>query len=273
MFKKIMSSVKSFTSDDADLEIASSTSLSKSQQWVIAVGALLNAKEGHSLNTLETGTDTSILQGGLANSWRVNDRDEFLALAERLSNLSSQAEYEAVWGEMRKFLGHYSDTSTSAMSKMVSGFTKLFGATNPILLNAAMKTLKGKTNDSDAVLAEKLNNSSQWLHSLEVMGIEAMNVNNLMAWDASRLINISRWAQQIGWITEDEYFSICTPLAERAQKSYGSWKEMLDASFVASMLWNYDEDRLEGFTNAYNSLLKNPQSPVLVLPWDLRLKF
>lgn len=53
MFKNLMNAVKSFAADGIDLEIASSTPLSKSQQWVLAVGALLNAKEGHTLNTLD----------------------------------------------------------------------------------------------------------------------------------------------------------------------------------------------------------------------------
>jgi hypothetical protein len=273
MFKNLISAVKSFAADGIALEIASSTALSKSQQWVLAAGALLNAKEGYVLNTVATGTHNSLLQGGLNNIWGLHNREDFLAIARRLSSLSNQTEYEAVWGEMRKFLGHYSDTSTGIMSKMVGGLTQYLGVANPIQMASAMKTLQGKTSDSDKELGVKLNNCMQWITELEGMGIEAMKVNNLMVWDASRLVNLGRWAHQLGWITEAEYFSISTPVAQQVQKTYTSWKDMLDASFVASMMWHYDENRLEGFKGAHQRLLKEPRSPLLAIPWDTRLDF
>jgi hypothetical protein len=271
MFKNLISAAKSFAADGIDLEVASSTALSKSQQWVLAVGALLNAKEGHALNTLATGTHNSLLQGGLNNSWGISNREDFLALARRLSGLPNQTEYEAVWGEMRKFISPAEGKSTGGFGKMLGGLTQYFGVANPLQMAAAMKALKGKTSDEDKELAEKLNNSMQWLTEFEAMGIDATKVNNLMIWDTSRLINVARWVHQVGWITEAEYFSICAPLAQQVQKAYTSWKHMLDASFVASMMWHYDQDRLEGFKAAHQRLLKEPKSPLLSLPWDTLL--
>ncbi len=271
MFKNLMNTVKSFAADGIDLEIAGSTPLSKSQQWVLAVGSLLNAKEGTMLNTLATGTDNSILESGLKNSWGLHNRNDFMTLAQRLASLSNQAEYEIIWGEMRKFVSAPS-TSSGGIGKMLGSITQYFGVANPLQMANAMKALNGKTSDDDKELAEKLNNSMQWLTEFEGMGIDATKVNNLMVWDISRLINVARWAHQIGWITEAEYFSLCTPLAQQAQRAYSSWRELTDAAFVTSMMWQYDLDRLEGFKAAHQRLLNEPKSPLLQLAWDMNLQ-
>ena len=252
------------------LKIASSTSLSPAQQWVLSVGALLNAKEGHVLNELATGIDNATLQGGLNNAWGIHNREEFLARAQTLSAYPNKMEFEAVWAEMRKFL-EKEPAKTGFFAKIVGAYTGMLGVTNPIKLNAAMTALKGKTSDTDAELAEKLNNSANWLEMLETVNITPNNVNNMMIWDASRLTNVARWALQIGWISEAEFFSICTPLAVQAQRAYSSWKEMLDACLVASIIWQYEESRFEGFCEATKALQKDPTSPTAALAWNTAL--
>jgi hypothetical protein len=271
MSNNLMSTIKSFVADGIALEIASSTPLSQSQQWVLAVGALLNAKEGYAINTLPTGRDNSLMQGGLNNIWGISNREDFLTQAQRLSSLPNQAEYEAIWNEMRKFIDPNSSASAGTFGKMIGGLTQFFGMSNPIQMTAAMKALKGKTSETDKDLALKLNDSMQWLTELAGMGIDAKKVNNLMVWDISRLVNVARWAHQLGWITEAEYFNIYTPLAQQVQNTSTSWQSMLDASFIASMMWNYDLDRLEGFKGAHQRLLKEPSSPFKLLPWNTLL--
>ncbi len=271
MFGKLMSAVKFFTEDGLALDIANTSPLSTSQQWVLATGALLNAKEGHCLNTMHTGTHNDLMKEGLSSSWGVSNRDELLGLARHLSSLPNQAEYEALWGEMRQFLSPQGNKSASGVGKMIGGLTQFIGVTNPLQMTSAMKALQGKTSDNDQDLAEKLNNSMQWLTELDSMGVDPTKLNNLMAWDVSRLINVARWAQQLGWITEAEYFSICTPAAQQAQRSYKSWREFTDATFVASMIWHYKLERCEDFKVAHQRLLKEPKSPLLTLPWDTPL--
>jgi hypothetical protein len=271
MANNLMGTLKSLAADGIPLNFASSTTLSTSQQWVLAVGALLNAKEGYAMNTLTTGFNNSLLQDGLKSVWGINNREEFLTQAQRLSSMPNQAEYELIWGEMRKFIDPSNGPSKGGFGKFIGSVTAFFGVSNPLQMAESMKVLKGKTSETDQELAIKLNNSMQWLTEFEGMGIDAKKINNLMIWDASRLINVARWANQVGWITEAEFFNICTPLAKQVQSTYASWQNMLDASFAASMMWNYDENRLEGFKVAHKQLLKDPASPFKALPWNTLL--
>jgi hypothetical protein len=121
-------------------------------------------------------------------------------------------------------------------------------------------------------LKEKFKTSIHWYSGLAYSGISAHQVTNLSAWDISRFVYISRNACELGWISEAEYFELCAPAAQLAQNSYASWKDFLDAHFVAAMIWSYDPERHRIFKNGHARLLNDAISPMRKLPWHLNLQ-
>jgi hypothetical protein len=272
MLKKFFSAAKDFWADGLSLEIADTTPLNTSQQWIVALGALLNAKEGHRLNTMDTGTNSDSLREGLSQAWGVDDREEFLQTAQRLASFRASREYELIWEQMRKVGGI--DTAAGqagVMAGLLGGVSKYLDVSNYALVGPAVKALAGRTREDDKALGLMLTKCGEWMADLEGMGIQAAQVTNLMAWDTSRLINLGRWACQLGWITQEEYFDMCTPVAKQAQDSYGSWQDFTSAAFVASMIWRYDESRHTDFAGSFERLMNQPKSPLRKLSWNVVL--
>jgi hypothetical protein len=271
MFKKLFQATKDLLGDGQPLKVAASTPLNASQQWVLALGSLLNAKEGHSQNTLPTGSDSDSLRYGLTEVWGIADRGEFLQAAERLSSLPNQGDYEAMWGEMRKIAGIDAAPSGGGMAGLMGGMSKFLDISNPALVNQGVNALLGRVDEDKNSLYLKLSECSKWIPSLETLEVQGAQVRNLMAWDISRLTNVARWAHQLGWISEQEYFQICTPLAQQVQSSYNSWQDYSAAVYVASMIWKYEEQRNDDFVASYQRLFKDPQSPLVKLAWKTLL--
>jgi hypothetical protein len=269
MLKKFFSAAKDFWADGLPLEVADITPLNTSQQWIVALGALLNAKEGHRLNTMDTGTNNELLREGLSESWGIDDRDEFLQTAQRLASFTASHEYELIWEQMRKVGGI--DTAAGqagVMAGLLGGVSKYLDISNHALVGPSIKALAGRTREDERTLGMMLTKCGEWMAGLEGMGIQAAKVTNLMAWDASRLVNLGRWACQLGWITQEEYFGICTPVAQQAQNSYSNWQDFTSAAFVASMIWRYEESRYTDFAGSYQRLMNQPKSPLLKLAWN-----
>ena len=257
--------------------MAAQTNLSKSQQWVLALGALLPASCCQRLNTLSTGESLEDMKIGLERWWGLHDRESYFEIENSLSHLSSKKDYEAVWEEIRGSFKGY--TCFNSKIKSAGNALGYFGAGMHHAATERSKTRRAikKLNDLEveingSPLKEKFKTSMTWFSALAYADIDARQVNNLSAWDIGRFIYISRNACELGWINEFEYFELCTPAAYLAQSSYSSWKDFLDANFVAAMMWNFDEERHRLFKAAHHRLLNEPASPMRVLPWNMDLQ-
>jgi hypothetical protein len=260
------------------LKMAEQTSLSESQQWVLALGALYPAYNGQWLNTMSTGAPLELTKTSLERWWGLHDRESYFEIEDSLSHLSSQKDYEAVWAEIRRSFEGY--TSFNSKIKSAGDTLGYFDAGMHHALTEYWKTRRAikRLNDNEieingSSLKEKFKTSMTWFSALAYADIDARQVNNLSAWDISRFIYISRDACELGWISEVEYFELTAPAAKFAQDSYASWKDFLDAHFVAAMLWNFDVERHKDFKACHARLLSDPISPMLVLPWNLHLQF
>jgi hypothetical protein len=267
MLKKLFQTAKDFWADGEPLKIAANSPLNTTQQWVLALGALLNAKEGYCLNTLSTGVDNEALLYGLNEVWGLEGREDFLNAAQRLSTLSNRSDYEAIWGEMKKIAGITATSGGGAIGGLMGGMSKFLDISNPALVNQGVTSLMGRVNEDRNALYLKLSECTKWIPSLETIGIQGAQINNLMVWDISRLVNVGRWAHQLGWINEQEYFDICMPLAKQVQSGFNSWQDYTAAVYVSSMIWSYEEQRNDDFIASYQRLFKDPQSPLLKLSW------
>ena len=260
------------------LKIAAHTNLNESQQWVLALGALLPANYGHWLNTMSTGEPLDFMKKSLEFWWGMHDRESYFEIAESLSHLSSKDDYETVWREIRGTFESY--TCLNSKIKSAGDALRYFGAGAHHAVTAHFKTKRAikRLNDDQieingSPVREKFKTSMTWFSALAYADINAKEVNDLSAWDICRFIYISRDACQIGWISEAEYFELCAPAALLAQRNYSSWKELLDAHFIAAMIWSFDEERHRVFKATHTRLLNDANSPMLVFPWNLELQF
>ncbi len=262
------------------LILAAETTLTPSQQWLIALGSLLSVANGEFLNTIASGENYEKMRRGLYTSWGIHDRESFLEIEENLSHLSSKTAYEAVWAEIRQLFPDYMCGSKAMKLRSFRDGLLAFGWGGYHALTLGSKTkqaiqrLDAKEIEINGTrVREKLKTSLTWFVWLAAANIDARQVNNLVAWDISRFIYLSRNACDLGWITHAEFFELCAPAARLAQQSYASWKDFLDAHFVAAMIWKCNEGRHWLLQDAHFSLLNLPTSPMMVLPWHLNLHF
>ena len=262
------------------LVVAPHTTLTASQQWLVTLCALLSVANNERLNTIASIEDYAQMRRGLYTQWGIHDRTSFLEIEESLSRLSSKTAYEAVWAEIRRMYPDYLCGSQAASVKSFKDGLRIFGfgVCHEIALRhktkQAIRRLAAQEIEINGTpVQEKFQTSLTWFVGLAAANIDARQVNNLVAWDIARFIFLSRNACDLGWISEAEFFELCAPAARLAQQSYASWKDFLDAHFVAAMIWQYNEGRHWLLQDAHSSLLNTPSSPVLVLPWHLNLDF
>jgi hypothetical protein len=281
MSNKVINTLKqrlALTAQGEPLKMAANTNLSQSQQWVLALGALYPATNSEWLNTMATGEYWQDMIDGLADMWHLHDRESYFAAEESLSSLPSKRAYEAVWTEIRGSFQSY--TCLNSKIKSAGDAWQYFTAGGHYAATGYFKTKRAikRLNDNGieingSPLKEKFKTSLTWFSTLASADIDAKQVNNLTAWDIARFIYISRNACELDWISEAEYFELTAPAAKFAQTSYASWKDFLDAHFVAAMIWSYGEERHKLFKAAHHRLFNDPISPMLVLPWNLDLQF
>ncbi|MBN2735560.1 MAG: DUF1266 domain-containing protein [Spirochaetales bacterium] len=89
---------------------------------------------------------------------------------------------------------------------------------------------------------------------------------SLRAWDLARCINVTRWAYQVNFITEDEAWEIILPVAKEIQQLYTSWREFAINYVAGRMFWaasslTENEKRDEAIEAYYRILAQTD------LPW------
>jgi hypothetical protein len=200
------------------LKMATQTNLTESQQWVIALGALLPANFGHWLNIMSTGEPLESMKEGLARWWGLDGRESYFEAEESLSRLPSKEDYEAVWSEIRDSFKGYACMNSKI--KSASDALVYVGAGAHHTLTGYWKTKRAiqrldhhLVEINGSPLKEKFKTSMHWYSGLAYSGINAHQVTNLSAWDISRFVYISRNACELGWISEAEYFELCAPAA------------------------------------------------------------
>lgn len=95
----------------------------------------------------------------------------------------------------------------------------------------------------------------------------------LMAWDLCRNICLIRWGYDVGFLTEDECYSMMMPYARKLQANYTSWQQLGQEYLVGRNFWSkteYENGR-EKTDEAMVRLLHLPTSPWVKLPWDTKL--
>jgi hypothetical protein len=95
----------------------------------------------------------------------------------------------------------------------------------------------------------------------------------LKGWDYTRYVALCRWGYTSGYITEDEAWAKIMPVARKLQKTFDSWEDLGQNYLIGRQFWSYQQTQSSGFlfTDAYNRLMQNKDSPWNMYPWDMDL--
>ncbi|MCA0315599.1 MAG: DUF1266 domain-containing protein [Candidatus Melainabacteria bacterium] len=96
----------------------------------------------------------------------------------------------------------------------------------------------------------------------------------LMAWDLCRCICLIRWGYDVGFLTEDECYTLMMPYARKLQANYTSWQQLGEEYLVGRNFWSkaeYENGR-KRTDEALARLLHLPTSPWVKLPWKTNLE-
>ncbi len=91
-----------------------------------------------------------------------------------------------------------------------------------------------------------------------------------MGWDIARAATIAGWAALGRYITEEEYWQLVKPMAQRAQQAYSSWRDYADGYELGRRYWAEGAEH-KPTADAIAALLTDPVSPWVQLRWHTPL--
>lgn len=86
-------------------------------------------------------------------------------------------------------------------------------------------------------------------------------IDSLIAWDAVRLANITRWAIDMGYIERSQFTQYAGQLTSQMKSAYADWNQAMLAYFAGAILWQSSESRAEGFFKNMNMLVNDENCP------------
>jgi hypothetical protein len=95
---------------------------------------------------------------------------------------------------------------------------------------------------------------------------------SISAWDAARVVHVSRMLRDAGLVSEDDAFAAIGQAVELSRPDYSSWREFGEAFVVGRSFWTaYGDGQVDKdsgtFLRDVNQLLEKEGSPWLTVPW------
>jgi hypothetical protein len=97
---------------------------------------------------------------------------------------------------------------------------------------------------------------------------------SLFGWDFCRYIHLCRKGYYLGYLSKKEAWDLIMPKARLLQETFDSWKDLGENYLIGREFWSLLRTRNSGsyFHQAFETLLKDPDSPWNSIPWDLDLR-
>ncbi len=110
--------------------------------------------------------------------------------------------------------------------------------------------------------------SMQWYHPRRI-------IESIAAWDAARVVHVSRFVVDAGYLSADEAWATIDAAVQMALPEYPSWEEFQLGFLAGRVFWQanvgFDAQQINAdyrrYTSGGKSLLGKPESPWLRLPW------
>ncbi|MEI6533122.1 MAG: DUF1266 domain-containing protein [Candidatus Roizmanbacteria bacterium] len=217
------------------------SNLSKNtQQWLIALGAILSVQNRESLDTLDCQIPLDVMKNQLLDAyWGVTDKKSAINTLEWLKNEGHSAEFRVSRAELVRDMHD-----------------------NDVYYQKSRKTLSDQ--EAKEYIKELYVADFVWKYRKELA------TKNLMAWDYMRMVNVARWSYSVGYISELEAWNYMYFAGVQLQKNYSSWKEIGDHYVLGRTYWQASTSH----PNAEASLLwlnSYASSPWKKYAWNMSL--
>ncbi|MEY9857975.1 hypothetical protein ABH935_003588 [Catenulispora sp. GAS73] len=110
--------------------------------------------------------------------------------------------------------------------------------------------------------------SMQWYYPRRI-------IESIAAWDAARVVHVSRFIVDAGYLHPDEAWAAIDAAVHMALPEYPSWEEFQLGFLAGRVFWQanvgFDAQQINAdyrrYTSGGKSLLSKPESPWMRLPW------
>lgn len=245
---------------------AAAPALPAQEQWLVTLSTPLSAFNGDCVNAVLTGKDNDTLREGIAQVWNVSDRASFEQTARWLTEEGQRAKYLPAWKAIGAIDAAVQSTPGVLRLVMDAWFPAFFQIKAREHLD--MRALSAQTGHSSAELSQLMTGSQSWVQALRKhFGVAPDQLTNLVAWDAVRLANLSRWAVQLGYIERAEFADFAGGLASQVRAAYANWSQVSAAYIAAGLIWQYSDAREEHLLRTNRLLLTDTRSPWRSVPF------
>lgn len=245
---------------------AAAPALSAQEQWLVTLSTPLSAFNGDCVNAVLTGKDNDTLSEGVAQVWNVTDRASFEQTARWLTEEGQRATYLPSWKAIGAIDAAVQSTPGVLRLVMDAWFPAFFQIKAREHLD--VRALSAQTGRSSADVSQLMTGSQSWVKALrQHFGVVPEQVTSLVAWDAVRLANLSRWAVQLGYIERAEFADFAGALAPQVRAAYTNWSQVSAAYIAGGLIWQYSDAREEHLLRTNRLLLSDARSPYRSVPF------
>lgn len=222
-----------------------SSALTDAEKWAIACGADLAVANQQYLNDLPTGLGKQVCRELLSDWWDIDCSEELQETIHWLKEEGHRLQYDTICQALN-----------TVSVKEAKAFVRSFAA---------------RSEEEDANVMERLRNMRDALELFrEKALIGATEQPDSLIWDYARIINLSRAGYDAGYIGYHDALNTIMSCVPAIKSGYTSWQQLSVAYQFARCVWNgVDEDSFATFRSGMELLLTHPESPRVVLPWNL----
>ncbi|MCT4638986.1 MAG: DUF1266 domain-containing protein [Bacteroidales bacterium] len=244
----IVDSIDEEEDEDWELRWNNDSTLNNEQQHALSVGSIMRIARGEVVNALTSNDDDAyLIADTIKNQWDVYDHDSAIHTLDWLKNEGHRDIYIAV--------------------KQITETTEWYLAEDSIRTGLPLM-INIDTSDEEAaegVMRRALSfydNMKQIIRINKSSGEGPLSYpETISSWDYGRLVNMSCWSYECGYITEDEAWSYINFALEQVKKDYRSWSEYAETYLFGRKVWNIDDDLYDSMEEIVHLLLNADNSP------------
>jgi hypothetical protein len=243
IFKQVRFFVFHLASKTITLDPAEGTD--PSHRIMIAKGANLSSQNGIYLDSLRTGAPRQVVYKYLFKDWNLSSKKDIVETLNRLISEPFSEEFDIL--------------AKIKLEKPSNLWEKYF-----------LDNFKGEKDQEESA------DSLKDFYSLIMLAEERMSKDGITdgmircvdAYNLERAINISRWAYQLGFLSEAESWVFIGKASEKIKLKYDSYRS-LSAGYILGRIISSGE--IDGFyetqLDCHDRLLSDPLSSWVTIPW------
>lgn len=250
------------------LHFAPSDLKNDKELWLVTLSAIFSSFSADNVNTIVSGQDNDVICYRLQETWSIDDRNSFDYQIQELVTQGYRVAYHPILLQLQKkvqLINRKLLIVHVALENLKS--TKAFYR----LINkpsiADMGIDNGyKNHDGFYQLIKRIVKLDGEFKKYSLGSIT--EIDSLLAWDAIYLINICRWAVQVGYIERDEFLTYANSLTSQVKTTYSNWEQVVLAFIIGELIRQCSEQREKCLLETTHRFLTDPFSPVKKVPFN-----